>query len=51
MIIGIVWYRKSTDLSWDGGEPSAAAGEEDQSAGVQDPTPLSQTEVAAEATL
>jgi hypothetical protein len=42
---------KSTDLSWDGDEPSAAAGEEDRSVGVQDPTPLPQTEVAAKATL
>jgi hypothetical protein len=37
-------------MSWDGDESSAAAGEEDRSAGVQDPTPLPQTEVAAEAT-
>jgi hypothetical protein len=51
MIIRIVWCRKSTDLSWDGDEPSAIVGEEDRLMGVQDPTPLSQTEVAAEATL
>jgi hypothetical protein len=50
MIIGIVLCKKSTDLSWDGDEPSAADGEEDRSAGVQDTTPISQTKVAAEAT-
>jgi hypothetical protein len=28
MIIGIVLCKKSTDLSWDGEEPSAEAGED-----------------------
>jgi hypothetical protein len=45
-----VFSRKSTDLSWDGDEPSAAAGVEDRSAEVQDPTPLLWNKVAAEAT-
>jgi hypothetical protein len=46
--------RKSTDLSWEGEEPGAAAGEEDRSAGVNESAPLPQTEAvaqAAEATL
>jgi hypothetical protein len=50
MIIEIVLCRKSIDLSWDGDEPNAAAGEEDRLAGVQEPTPLPQTKVVAEAT-
>jgi hypothetical protein len=45
MIIGIVLCRKSTDLSWDGEEPSAAAGEEGRSAGVEELAPLPQTEM------
>jgi hypothetical protein len=51
MIIEIMLCRKSTDLSWDGDEPSAVAGEKDQSVGSQDPTPLPQIELAVEATL
>jgi hypothetical protein len=51
MIIGIVLCRKATDLSWDGDETSTTTGEEDQSTGSQVPTPLPQTEVAAESTL
>jgi hypothetical protein len=50
MIIRIVLCRKSTDLSWDGEEPSAAAGEEGWSAGVEESTPLPQTETVAQAT-
>jgi hypothetical protein len=48
--IGVVLCRKSTDLSWEGEEPSTAAGEEDQSAGVEESAPLLQTEIAAQAT-
>jgi hypothetical protein len=40
-----VLCRKSTDLSWDGEEPSAAAGEEGRSAGVEELAPLPQTEM------
>jgi hypothetical protein len=48
MIIGIVLCGKSTDLSWDGEEPSAAASEEGRSAGVEESLP--QTEAVAQAT-
>jgi hypothetical protein len=50
MIIRVVSCRKSTDLSWDGEEPSAAAGEEGRSVGIEESTPLSQTETIAQAT-
>jgi hypothetical protein len=50
MIIGIVLCRKSTDLSWDGKEPSAAAGEDGRSAEVEESAPLPQTEAVAQAT-
>jgi hypothetical protein len=50
MIIGIVLCRKSTDLSWDREEPSAAAGEAGQSAGVEESAPLPQAEPVAQAT-
>jgi hypothetical protein len=43
-----VLHRKSTDLSWEGKEPSAVAGEEDRSAGVEEFTPLPQTEAVAQ---
>jgi hypothetical protein len=36
-------------MSWDGEEPSAAAGEEDRSAGVEESAPLPQTEAVAQA--
>jgi hypothetical protein len=49
MIIEIVLCRKSSDLSWDGEEPSAAAGEEGRSAEVEESTPLPQTKTAAQA--
>jgi hypothetical protein len=47
MIIGIVLCRKSTDLSWDGEEPSAANGEAGRSAGIEEFAPLPQAETAA----
>jgi hypothetical protein len=50
MIIRIVLCRKSTDLSWDGEEPSAAAGEEGWSSGVEESAPLPQTETVSQAT-
>jgi hypothetical protein len=50
MIIRIVLCRKSTDLSWDGEEPSATAGEAGRSAGVEESTPLPQAEIVAQAT-
>jgi hypothetical protein len=45
--------RKSTDLSWEGEEPSTAAVEEDTSPALQESTPLPQDETVvpgAEAT-
>jgi hypothetical protein len=50
MIIRIVLCRRSTDLSWDGEEPSATAGEEDRLTGVEEFAPLPQTEAVMEAT-
>jgi hypothetical protein len=44
-----VLCRKSTDLSWEGEEPSAAGGEEGRSVGVEESAPLSQTETVAQA--
>jgi hypothetical protein len=44
-----VLCRKSTDLSWEGEEPSAAASEEDRSAGVEESAPLLQMETIAQA--
>jgi hypothetical protein len=44
-----VLCRKSTDLSWEGEEPIAAAGEEDRSAEVEESAPLPQTETVAQA--
>jgi hypothetical protein len=40
--------RKSIDLSWEGEEPGASAGEEDWSAGVEESVALPQTEAVAE---
>jgi hypothetical protein len=50
MIIRLVLCRKSTVLSWDGEEPSAAAGEDGRSAEVEESAHLPQTEAAAQAT-
>jgi hypothetical protein len=44
-----VLCRKSTDLSWEGEEPSAVASEEDRSAGVEESAPLLQMETIAQA--
>jgi hypothetical protein len=44
----VVLCRKSTDPSWEGEEPSAATGEEDQSAAVEEFAPLPQAETAAQ---
>jgi hypothetical protein len=41
--------QKSINLSWEGEEPSAAAGEEDRSAKVEESAPLLQTENVAQA--
>jgi hypothetical protein len=49
MITGVVLCRKSTDLSWEGQEPSAVADEEDRSAGVEESAPLPLTETIAQA--
>jgi hypothetical protein len=49
-----VLCRKSTDLSWEGEEPRAAAGEEDSSPAVEESATLPQAETitqGAEATL
>jgi hypothetical protein len=40
--------RKSTNLSWEGEEPSAAAGEEDPSPAVEDSATLPQAETIAQ---
>jgi hypothetical protein len=48
-----VLCRKSTDLSWEGDEPSAAAAEENPTLAVEESTPLPQAEtvvLGAEAT-
>jgi hypothetical protein len=48
-----VLCRKSTDLSWEGDEPSAAAAEENPTLAVEESTPLPQAETVvpgAEAT-
>jgi hypothetical protein len=45
-----VLCRKSTDLSWEGGEPSAAAGEEDRPPAVEESAPLPQAESVARVT-
>jgi hypothetical protein len=47
MIIKLVLCRKSTDLSWDGNEPSTAASEEDQLTEVEESAPLLQTGTVA----
>jgi hypothetical protein len=42
-----VLYRKSTDLSWEGDEPSAAAVEDSPTLAAEESTPLPQGETAA----
>jgi hypothetical protein len=42
--------KKSTDLSWEGEEPSAMAGEEDPSSSVEESVPLPQAETVAQVT-
>jgi hypothetical protein len=46
-----LWWRKYTDLSWDGDDTSTPVGGGDSSAKVREPTPPPQTEVSVEATL
>jgi hypothetical protein len=49
-----VLYRKSTDLSWEGDEPSTAAAEQNPTLAVEESAPLPQGETVApgaEATL
>jgi hypothetical protein len=41
---------KSTDLSWEGEEPSATADEEDPSAAVEESVPLPQAETVVQVT-
>jgi hypothetical protein len=48
LITKFVLCRKSTDLSWEGEEPSAAAGEEDPSPAVEESTTLPQAETIAQ---
>jgi hypothetical protein len=43
-------YKKSTDLSWEGDEPSAAAAEENSTLAVEESTPLPQAETVAPGT-
>jgi hypothetical protein len=50
MIIDIVLCRKSTNLSWDGEEPSAEAGEDSLLTKVEESAPLPQAEAVAQAT-
>jgi hypothetical protein len=50
----LVLCRKSTDLSWEGDEPSTAAGKENPALAVEESAPLPQDETVAldtEATL
>jgi hypothetical protein len=47
-ITKVVLCRKFTDLSWDGEETSAAAGEEDWSPVVEESAPLPQVESVAQ---
>jgi hypothetical protein len=42
-----VLCRKSTDLSWEGDEPSAAAAEENPTLAVEESTPLPQAKTVA----
>jgi hypothetical protein len=45
-----VLYKKSTDLYWEGDEPSAAAAEENSTLAVEESTPLPQAETVAPGT-
>jgi hypothetical protein len=47
LITEFVLCRKSTDLSWEGEEPSAAVGEEDPSPAVEESETLPQAETIA----
>jgi hypothetical protein len=47
LITEFVLCRKSTDLSWEGEEPSAAISEEDPSPAVEEPATLPQAETVA----
>jgi hypothetical protein len=50
----VYFYRKSTDLSWEGDEPSTAVAEEEVALPAEESTPASQMEpeaLATEATL
>jgi hypothetical protein len=48
LITKVVLCRKSTDLSWEGEEPSATAGEEDPSPAVEESAPFPQAETVAQ---
>jgi hypothetical protein len=48
LITKFVLCRKSTYLSWEGEEPSAAAGEEDPSPAVEESTSLPRAETVAQ---
>jgi hypothetical protein len=48
LITKFVLSRKSTDLSWEGEEPDAAAAEENPSAAVEESASLPQTETVTQ---
>jgi hypothetical protein len=48
LITIVVLCSKSTDLSWEGEEPSAVTGEEDRSPAVEESAPLPQVEAVAQ---
>jgi hypothetical protein len=48
LITKFVLCRKSTDLSWEGEEPDAAAAEENSSAAVEESASLPQAETVAQ---
>jgi hypothetical protein len=45
----VYFYRKSTDLSWEGDEPSTTVAEEEVAPPVEESTPAPQVESAAPA--
>jgi hypothetical protein len=45
----VYFYRKSTDLSWEGNEPSATVAEEEVAPPVEESTPAPQVESEAPA--
>jgi hypothetical protein len=47
LITKFILCRKSTDMSWEGEEPSTAAAEKDPSAAVEESTSLPQAETVA----